>query len=193
MSDISNFSDEDDSRQDDCALVDALSEINFNENNIDSIRQNKLDENQEQKHEIHSDPASSNSLNFVDVDEYDYLHDSEWINQKCHVFILSTAGKPIYNLHGDEEKLNTLFGLLQALVSVVQTDDDCIRSITAKNTKFVFLVKSPLILVGVNKSNRSEQQIYNQLMYVVHNFYLSYHKISLSLSLFLLLGTYIIK
>lgn len=185
MSDISNFSDEDDSRQDDCALVDALSEINFNENNIDSIRQNKFDENQEQKHEIHSDPASSNSLNFVDVDEYDYLHDSEWINQKCHVFILSTAGKPIYNLHGDEEKLNTLFGLLQALVSVVQTDDDCIRSITAKNTKFVFLVKSPLILVGVNKSNRSEQQIYNQLMYVVHNFYLSYHMISLSLSLFI--------
>ncbi|XP_070496383.1 vacuolar fusion protein MON1 homolog [Chironomus tepperi] len=164
MSDISNFSDEEDSRQDDCALVDALSEINFNENNIESIRQNKLEENQEQKHEIHSDPASSNSLNFVDVDEYDYLHDSEWINQKCHVFILSTAGKPIYNLNGDEEKLNTLFGLLQALVSVVQTDDDCIRSITAKNTKFVFLVKSPLILVGVNKSNRSEQQIYNQLM-----------------------------
>ena len=162
MSDISNFSDEEDSRQDDCALVDALSEINFNEhNNIESIRQNKLEENQ---HEIHSDPASSSSLNFVDVDEYDYLHDSEWINQKCHVFILSTAGKPIYNLHGDEEKLNTLFGLLQALVSVVQTDDDCIRSITAKNTKFVFLVKSPLILVGVNKSNRSEQQIYNQLM-----------------------------
>ena len=164
MSDISNLSDEEDSRQDDCALVDALSEINFNEHNIEIIRQNKIEENQEQKQEIHSDPASSNSLNFVDVDEYDYLHDSEWINQKCHVFILSTAGKPIYNLHGDEEKLNTLFGLLQALVSVVQTDDDCIRSITAKNTKFVFLVKSPLILVGVNKSNRSEQQIYNQLM-----------------------------
>lgn len=162
MSDISNLSDEEDSRPADCALVDALSEINISENNIESIRKSKGDVLQ--RPEIHSDPASSSSLNFVDVDEYDFLHDSEWINQKCQVFILSTAGKPIYSLNGDEEKLNTLFGLLQALVSVVQTGDDNIRSITAKNTKIVFLVKSPLILVGVNKSKRSEQQIYDQLM-----------------------------
>lgn len=163
MSDLSNFSDEEDSRHVDCALVDALSELQLSENNIESIRKSKTDD-ELQKPEIHSDPASSNSLNFMDVDEYDFLHDSEWINQKCHVFILSTAGKPIYSLNGDEEKLNTLFGLLQALVSVVQTDDDSIRSITAKNTKFVFLVKSPLILVGVSKARRSEQQIYNLLM-----------------------------
>jgi hypothetical protein len=174
MSDISNYSDDDDSRQEDCALVDALSEVTFAENNIESIRNHKSSEsndpNREQS-ETNSDPASSNSLNFVD-EEYDYLHDSEWINQRCQVFILSTAGKPIYTLNGDEDKLNPLFGLLQALVSVVSVssngaageEDDCIRSITAKNTKFVFLVKSPLILVGVNKSKRSEQQILNRLM-----------------------------
>lgn len=155
---FSNDSDEDELRQDDCALVDAVSENNFQENNIENIRNEEL----KNDHDNQSDP-SSNSLNFVD-DEYDYLHDSEWINQKCHVFILSTAGKPIYSLHGSEEKLNTLSGLLQALVSIVQAGDDSIKSITAMNTKFVFLVKSPLILVGVNKSKRSEQQILNQLM-----------------------------
>lgn len=153
---FSNDSDEDEARKEDCALVDGISEINFEENNIGNM---KNSETQDQ----HSSDPSSSSLNFVE-EEYDYLHDTEWINQRCHVFILSTAGKPVYSLHGSEEKLNTLFGLLQALVSVVQSGDDSIRSITARNTKFVFLVKSPLILVGVNKSQRSEQQILNQLM-----------------------------
>lgn len=151
---FSNDSDEEELKKDDCALVDAISEINFQDNNIENIRNDQ---------DVQSSDPSSNSLNFVE-EEYDYLHDSEWINQKCHVFILSTAGKPIYSLHGSEEKLNTLSGLLQALVSVVQAGDDSIRSIVARNTKFVFLVKSPLILVGVNKSKRSEQQILNQLM-----------------------------
>lgn len=144
---FSNESDDDDPRKEDCVLVDAISEINFEESIGNTEPQDHL----------------SSELNFVD-EEYDYLHDSEWLNQKCHVFILSTAGKPIYSLHGSEEKLNTLFGLLQALVSVVQSGDDSIRSVTVKNTKFVFLVKSPLILVGVNKSKRSEQQILNQLL-----------------------------
>lgn len=157
---FTNDSDDEELKNDDC-LVDAVSEINFRENNIENIRQeNERSENDQEENS--SDP-SANFLNFVE-EEYDYLHDQEWINQKCHVFILSTAGKPIYSLHGSEEKLNTLSGLLQALVSVVQSGDDSMRSITARNTKFVFLVKSPLILVGVNKSKRSEQQILNQLM-----------------------------
>lgn len=151
MSDISNISEDEESRVEDCALVDALSEMNFAENNV----------REEIFHDFSSDEPSLN--NFVE-EEYDYLHDSDWINKKCQVFILSTAGKPIYSFNGSEEKLNTLFGLLQALVSVVQSGDDCIKSITAKNTKFVFLVRSPLILVGVNKSKRSEHQILNQLM-----------------------------
>lgn len=146
-----------------CVLVDGISEINFEENNIENIinrqRNGKLEVNQDN----HSSDPSTNSLSFVD-EEYDYLHDGEWINQNCHVFILSTAGKPIYSLHGSEEKLNTLCGLLQALVSVVQSDDDSIKFITARNIKFIFLVKSPLILVGVNKSTKSEQQILSQLM-----------------------------
>jgi hypothetical protein len=164
MSDIGNISnDSDDERSrkdDDCALIDELSELNFNEkNNIESIR--NLEKNEQIDDEMESE--SSSSLNFVE-EEYDYLHDSEWINQRLHVFILSSAGKPIYTLNGDEDKLNTLFALMQALVSVVQSTDDCIKSITAQNTTFVFLVRSPLILVGVSKSKRSEQQILNRLL-----------------------------
>jgi First Longin domain of FUZ, MON1 and HPS1 len=107
-------SDEDEVKKDEnCALVDAISEINFEENNITKSEI-------PQDTESNSDDPSSSSLNFIE-DEYDFYHDSEWVNQKCQVFILSTAGKPIYSLHGSEEKLITLFGLLQALVSVVQS------------------------------------------------------------------------
>lgn len=168
MSEISNISDDEESRGEECALVDALGEINFEENNIVKLRNGEIESNRGEIEsggsEIQSRDASSSSLNNYVEEEYDYLHDSDWINKKCQVFILSTAGKPIYTLHGDEDKLNTLFGLLQALVSVVQSGDDNIKSITVKNIKFVFLVRSPLILVGVNKSKRSEQQILNQLM-----------------------------
>lgn len=166
MSDISNISEDEESRTEDCALVDALSEVNFLENNIEIIRNCEVINNRDESSssEIHSREPSSSSLNNYVEEEYDYLHDSDWINKKCQVFILSTAGKPIYTLNGDEDKLNTLFGLLQALVSVVQASDDSMKSITVKNTKFVFLVRSPLILVNVNKSKRSEQQILNQLM-----------------------------
>lgn len=155
---FSNDSDDEEAKQEDCALVDAISEINFDENRVETIGTSGSSDG------IISEQSSA-SLNFVE-EEHDYMNDTEWIGQKCHVFILSTAGKPVYSLNGSEEKLATSFGLLQALVSVVQSNDDAIRSITASNIKFVFLVKSPLILVGVSKLKRSEHQILNQLMYV---------------------------
>ena len=45
-----------------------------------------------------------------------------------HVFILSISGKPIYSRYGKEEKLVSLFGVMQALVSIVQDDKDTLRS-----------------------------------------------------------------
>ena len=167
MSDLCNISEDEESKGEDCALIDALSEINFIENNIEKIRNSEflaISQESDNKSGLQSSSPSSSSLNNYVEEEYDYLHDSEWINKKSQVFILSTAGKPIYTLNGDEDKLNTLFGLLQALVSVIESGGDCIKSITVKNMKFVFLVKTPLILVGVNKTKRSEQQVLNQLM-----------------------------
>ncbi|KAG4066098.1 hypothetical protein HA402_001345 [Bradysia odoriphaga] len=93
----------------------------------------------------------------------DYLHDTNWLNKQEHVFILSMAGKPIYSLHGNEDKLATLFGVMQALVSVVQSNQDTIMSIQARGIRFVFLVKSQLILVAVSRKKKSVQQIQMQL------------------------------
>lgn len=104
-----------------------------------------------------------NESNSGSADCDDYLHDSDWLNKPEHVFILSMAGKPIYSLHGNEDKLATLFGVMQALVSVVQSNQDTIMSIQARGVRFVFLVKSQLILVAVSRKRKSVQQIQMQL------------------------------
>ena len=67
------------------------------------------------------------------------------------------------NRHGNEEQLVTLFGVMQALVSVVEDGKDSIETLVAGNTKFVFLHKSPLILVVVSKMKDSVLQLQLQL------------------------------
>ena len=77
--------------------------------------------------------------------------------------------------HGAEDKLVTLMGLLQALVAVVQSTDDALRSIKAGGYQFVFLVREHLTLVAVVQDNNNFFQhilvelnyIYNQVMYVM--------------------------
>ena len=49
--------------------------------------------------------------------DFNYLSDDEWLAKDKHVFVLSESGKPIYSRFGDENKLVTLFGVMQALVS----------------------------------------------------------------------------
>lgn len=101
--------------------------------------------------------------NVDNTDVGDYLHDQKWLNEREHVFVISSAGKPIYSLHGNEDKLATLCGVMQALVSVVHANQDTIMSIHAIGMKFVFLIKGPLILVAASKRPLSVQQIQLQL------------------------------
>ena len=50
-----------------------------------------------------------------------------WAAHYRHVFILSISGKPIYSRYGKEEKLVSMFGVMQALVSIVQDDKNTLR------------------------------------------------------------------
>jgi hypothetical protein len=52
---------------------------------------------------------------------------------------------------------------MQTLVSFVQSNDDTIKSIHAGDTKFVFLIKKPLILVAVSRTHESVSQLCSQL------------------------------
>jgi hypothetical protein len=68
-----------------------------------------------------------------------------------------------FHRYGNEDKLVTIFGVMQALVSFVQANQDTIRSIHAGNSKFVFLIKGPIILVSVSRTTESVSQLVLQL------------------------------
>ncbi|XP_014247243.1 protein SAND [Cimex lectularius] len=91
---------------------------------------------------------------------------SEWRQNHKHVFILSSAGKPVYSRYGSEDKLATIFGVMQALVSFVQDSDDSIRSIHFEQNIMVFSIKGPIILVAVSNRKDSIEFISTQLTYV---------------------------
>ncbi|KAK9732386.1 Third Longin domain of FUZ, MON1 and HPS1 [Popillia japonica] len=110
------------------------------------------------------DACSNMNLNAAQDD--DYMRNKEWLSKKKHIFVLSSAGKPIYSRYGNEDKLATLYGVMQALVSFVQDQNDSIQSIHAGDTLFVFLFKNHLILVAVSKSGESISQLISQLNYV---------------------------
>lgn len=101
----------------------------------------------------------------------DPLRCKTWLAQKKHIFILSQAGKPIYSRYSSEDKLVTVMGVMQALVSFVQAGSDMIRSVHAGDTNFVFVVKGPLILVAVSKTLESVPQLTLQLTYVLFKTY----------------------
>lgn len=115
------------------------------------------------------DEIGAISNNCVDDVTDDFMHDPEFLNKQLHVFILSAAGKPIYTLHGNEDKLATLYGVMQAIVSVVQSnDEDNLKAIHAGGVRFIFLVKSPIILVAVSRTKKSVPQI-QMLLHDVFN------------------------
>ncbi|XP_051165518.1 vacuolar fusion protein MON1 homolog A [Leptopilina boulardi] len=100
------------------------------------------------------------------IETIDPLRCKVWLSRKKHIFVLSQAGKPIYSRYSSEDKLVTVMGVMQALVSFVQASDDMIRSVHAGDTCFVFATKGPLILVAVSKTLESVSQVVLQLTYV---------------------------
>lgn len=88
--------------------------------------------------------------------------------------------------HGSEDKLVTLMGVLQALVAVVQDNNDALRSMRAGNHQFVFLVREYLTLVAVVQDpchfiqhilvelNYVYNQVGNALLFGTPNYHVSF-------------------
>ena len=68
--------------------------------------------------------------------------------------------------HGSEDKLVTIMGVMQALVSFVQDDKDNLRSIVAGDHTFVFMNRDHLTFVGVTRGRESTPQMLLQLTYM---------------------------
>jgi hypothetical protein len=80
--------------------------------------------------------------------------------------------------HGNEEKLVTLYGLMQALVFCVKDNDDEIKSITAGDYLIVFLAKGPLIFVVVSRRGETATQLTLHLRYgFLMNFFFSINNV----------------
>lgn len=67
--------------------------------------------------------------------------------QEKHVFVLSSAGKPIYSRYGDEQSLAPYMGVIQAIISFSQStsygsrdSEDLIRSIRAGKKRYIHLI-----------------------------------------------------
>jgi hypothetical protein len=120
-------------------------------------------------------------LDSMDTDTQREFEDEDvesatWAQHQKHVFVLSLSGKPIYSRYGKEDKLVNLFGIMQALVSIVQDEKDNLRSVVAGRHRFVFVCRGPLVLVAVSKLKLSENQLalqlkytYNQILSVLTN------------------------
>ncbi|KAG4087450.1 DUF254-domain-containing protein [Neocallimastix lanati (nom. inval.)] len=126
------------------------------------------------------DEENLSSYNFRKKYGNEDLTSSNWIKHKKHFFILSSAGKPIYSRYGDESKLSSLMGVIQAIISFYNVDNDEINCINTSTHKIVFLLKNPLYLVCVSQTNETEEQLKIQLLYLYNQVLFSLTSVQLT-------------
>ncbi|KAI9691385.1 MAG: Vacuolar fusion protein mon1 [Bogoriella megaspora] len=80
-----------------------------------------------------------------------------------HFLILSSAGKPIYSRHGDEQLVSNYIGVVQTIISFYQGAKDNLKGFTAGGARFVVMSKGPLNLVAISRLGESDYQLRVQL------------------------------
>ncbi|KAI9781167.1 MAG: Vacuolar fusion protein mon1 [Geoglossum umbratile] len=86
-----------------------------------------------------------------------------WKSRLKHFFILSSAGKPIYTRHGDENLISGYIGVIQTIISFYHDVDDSLRGFTAGGVRFVIMTEGPLYLVAISRLGESDIQLRTQL------------------------------
>ena len=71
-----------------------------------------------------------------------------------------------YARQGDEQELVTIFGLLQAVPSIVADSGDEMRCIKAGCTKILYMFQKSLYFVVVSSSPESEAALFSQLSFL---------------------------
>jgi len=94
------------------------------------------------------------------------LPECGWEFQKKHIFVMSSAGKPIFSRYGDEQDLVATFGLMQAMISVVEDSGDHIQCMKAGDRTIVFFIKKNLYFVSISSTNEPEIILLQQLQFL---------------------------
>ncbi|ORX98619.1 trafficking protein Mon1-domain-containing protein, partial [Clohesyomyces aquaticus] len=87
----------------------------------------------------------------------------QWRAKLKHFLILSSAGKPIYSRHGDDQLVTNYIGVVQTIISFYQGAKDDLRGFTAGEVRFVVMTKGPLNLVAITRLPESDAQLRAQL------------------------------
>lgn len=87
----------------------------------------------------------------------------QWKSKRKHFLILSSAGKPIYNRHGDDNLISGYIGIVQTIISFYEGAQDQLRGFTAGGARFVIMSQGPLYLVAISKLGESASQLRVQL------------------------------
>ncbi|KAL6707440.1 Vacuolar fusion protein mon1 [Coniothyrium glycines] len=87
----------------------------------------------------------------------------QWRAKLKHFLILSSAGKPIYSRHGDDQLITNSIGVVQTIISFYQSTGDTLRGFTAGDVRFVVMSKGPLNLVAITRLAESDVQLRGQL------------------------------
>ena len=83
--------------------------------------------------------------------------------KRKHFIILSAAGKPIYNRHGDDNLISGYIGLIQTIISFYEGANDQLKGFTASGARFVIISQGPLHLVAISKLGENDTQLRMQL------------------------------
>jgi vacuolar fusion protein MON1 len=87
----------------------------------------------------------------------------KWKSRLKHYFILSSAGKPIYSRHGDENLISGYIGVVQTIISFYQDVGDDLKGFSAGDVRFVVMAEGPLYLVAISRLGESDTQLRSQL------------------------------
>jgi len=83
--------------------------------------------------------------------------------KRKHFLILSSAGKPIYSRHGDDNLVSSSTGIIQTIISFYEGAKDQLKGFTAASARFVIMSQGPLYLVAISKLGESDNQLRVQL------------------------------
>lgn len=112
-----------------------------------------------------SDDAASPEISSEDL----------WRTRQKHVFVLTSAGKPVFSRYGDESDFSELFGILQVLISMAATSGpsgsapEVLRRVTAGSDFSIhFHTVEELSYVMVTRTGESAKACVRQLRMLHH-------------------------